>query len=558
VIRLRRVRVRPEGGDGGEGDRVEAAATRGGLVAAVRRWSSGRGPVEVLVGVSAVGVLLVLVATAAHAVIANSDSATVVLEGKAIAHGNLTLSGWSLSLDSFWSVDAVFYAIGVAVLGLRLAVITLVPAVIGLFVVVLGACAARERLGGKAALAAVLTVVALLALPSHALAFFFLQGPWHIATALWCLVAFVAVRDGRFGWGTVVAAVFLAAGLLGDLQTVGLGVVPIAAAGLIAMCRERNWRSGVAEVAAAVAGVVLAIVVRVVTSYFGAFSFHESHHTASFARMGTNLGHLGAWGLSLLGVTRGPYGGPAVPLVIALAHGLGAVVVLGSVLVALLGAVRGVLRGSPGPEWSWRLDDLLVLGCLGDLVVFETLTLSDNTEYARYLTAGLIFAVVLAGRRVGRVVSGLADGAVARAAAALGVAVMVAFGAEVVTEVQAPLPTQPIVALDRLLASKGLTHGVGDYWAASVVTVESHGAVTIRPIVANLHHVLVADGRQADSAWYAGQTFQFLVYQRLPYGRVDAATVANTFGPPVHTFSVGSYFVDVWGHPLRLPAGAYP
>ena len=38
-------------------------------------------------------------------ILANSDGASVILEGKALL-GNFTLTHWALSLDSFWLVDA--------------------------------------------------------------------------------------------------------------------------------------------------------------------------------------------------------------------------------------------------------------------------------------------------------------------------------------------------------------------------------------------------------------------------------------------------------------------
>ena len=207
-----------------------------------RRRRTGRREL-VLILLLAAGVLVLfalLDALAAHDVLANSDSATVALEGQSLTHGNLTLSGWSLSLDSFWTVDALFYALGSALIGFTPALVHAVPAVIALLVICLGIIAARLGLPRRGSLVAGGVVVALLGLPSHTLATFFLQGPWRIATALWCLAAFVALSRGGFGWRFVIAVVFLAAGLLGDLQTVGMGVAPVALAGLVAAARTRR------------------------------------------------------------------------------------------------------------------------------------------------------------------------------------------------------------------------------------------------------------------------------------------------------------------------------
>jgi hypothetical protein len=274
--------------------------------------------------------------------------------------------------------------------------------------------------------------------------------------------------------------------------------------------------------------------------------------------MATSLGHLVTWELSLFGVTPGPYGGPNESLVVRGAHALAGAVVLLVLLGALAGMLRGAWRGGAGGDGRWRLDDLLVLGCLGDLGVFELLALSNNPAYTRYLTAGVVFATVLAGRQLGRLATGRGRGRTAHCAAVLAILLVVAFSAEVVSELRAPGPAQPVAALDAFLQRHHLSHGVGDYWAASVVTLETKGTVAVRPVVADLRGVLVRDGRQSDVAWYRGQRFQFLVYQRAPFGRVDLATITRTFGPPERTYTIGTYYVALWTHLLTLPSGAFP
>jgi len=515
-----------------------------------------------LIILASAAVLALLTSLSQHAVPNNSDSSTVVLEGYAMVHGNPLLHNWSLSLDSFWTVDAPFYALGYLLVGLRPILVNLVPALLGLLVVVSGACIARDGVRGRAAVIAASAVVILLVLPSHALAFFLLQGPWHIGTALWCLLAFWALRSGRFGWGWGAAVVLLAAGLLGDIQALALGVLPIFAAGLVAIARTRTWRSGLAPISAALAGIGLAEGIREIALRIGTFTFNESHHTAKAAQATRNLGHLLRWGEAMLGIDEGPYGGVHVPLVLELAHLLTALCILVCIVVAALrllrGAVLGQNRGDAGAFATWRLDDLLVFGILGDVVVFEVLTLSNNILYARYLTVGVIFSVILAARILGRASPAIHPGRALRVGAAAAIVLVALLSVEVAIELHAPVPDQPVVALDNFLMAHHLRSGIGDYWAASVVSVQSEGAIEIRPVVANLRKILEPDGRQATASWYAGKHFQFLVYQDEPYGRVDAATVTGTFGPPETTWVVGTFHVVVWAHPIALSGPAFP
>jgi len=115
----------------------------------------------------------VLWLASAHALPPNSDGATVLLEVRALARGNLLLHGWRLSLNWFWAVDAPFSALAYLLVGLR-------PA-----------------------------------LP-------------HVVPGLWALLVFWGLRRGRFGWGWVLAVVLFAAGMTGDLMIVayGTGGVP--------------------------------------------------------------------------------------------------------------------------------------------------------------------------------------------------------------------------------------------------------------------------------------------------------------------------------------------
>ena len=100
-----------------------------------------------------------------HSYAANSDGASVILEGKALL-GNFTLTHWALSLDSFWLVDAPVYAIAVLVGGVHPQLLHLVPAIIAVGVIGFGAWIAQRGRGRWAGLLAAGTVVVLLGLPT--------------------------------------------------------------------------------------------------------------------------------------------------------------------------------------------------------------------------------------------------------------------------------------------------------------------------------------------------------------------------------------------------------
>lgn len=517
---------------------------------------------RVVLRTAAVGAFLVLVAilyvSARHAFAGDSDGATVVLQGQAMGSGNFTLHGWALSLDSFWTVDAVVYTLVEVVTGVRGELLFLVPAMIAASIVVVGVLLARDGRRGITGVAAAATVVVVLGLPSHVLANVFLRGPLHVGTALLCLCAFAGLRTGRFGWGWVAAVLCLAAGVLGDFQTAALGLGSVCTAGFIAMLRTRDWRSGAPEVGAAGAGLVLAAVVRGVADAVGTFSVNASHPRASPSQMVTNLHHLPSWGANMLGVGGGQLGSGGVPATLEAVHLISLIAVTGGIVGATVTMVSGAIRGRASPMRAspdWRLDDLLVLAVFADLVVFVVLTTSDDPGFLRYLTAAVIFGTVLAGRWVGRLVASLPSELLTRrGAAVVCLAVGAAFAAAFGFTLASPMPKQPAAKLGTFLEARQLVVGIGDYWSASITTVATGGAVTVRPVISNRAGSVLRYERQSAASWYTNQPFEFLVYDTArPWGGIGARSASLTFGPVARTYVVGSYRVLVWRHPLFVP-----
>jgi hypothetical protein len=511
------------------------------------------------VAVAVVSVWLYLVSV--HANVANSDAATVMLEGAAMAHGNVVLHGWTLSLDSFWSIDALVYAVADLGGGLHPGLLYAGPAVLAGLVVPLGVIMVRQDRRGASVVVGSVVVVALLALPSHTLSAFLLQGPLHVGTALWSLAAFWALRRGRLDWRYAVAVIILAAGLLGDLQTVAYGVVPVFLAGVVAMARRRSWRAGAVTASAALTSAIVALVGRLVVVAVGGFAIGPTNPRASKNQMLANLRRLAEVGGQLLGVRDTALGRGGAPGELDGAYVIGAALVVAALVAALIGLVKGAARGTalwptpgqPGVVEDWRLEDMLLLACAGVLVTFVVLALNDSSSFYRYLTAAVIFAAILAGRMAGRWWDTCRRRGLRRSVAAVGIATVICFVAADASDVAAARPTQPIAQLSGWLVAHHLTKGVGGYWSSSITTVVSHGAVTVRPVQADPAGHLVAYDKGPAASWFDHQQFQFLEFNR-PSGidGVDAEAAVTTWGHPEHVYEVGPYEIMVWDHTISV------
>ena len=139
----------------------------------------------------------------------NSDQASSVLEGWAMAHGNPLLSGWTLPSDGFFTDKLPLLALLERFQGLTPEVVYEVSGLLGAGVVVAGIWLAGGRLHGRTRVLAMLVTGVLLA--SQALLIPGVEGSFpggamlpagsdHAATLLLLLVACLALQRWTRSW----------------------------------------------------------------------------------------------------------------------------------------------------------------------------------------------------------------------------------------------------------------------------------------------------------------------------------------------------------------------
>jgi hypothetical protein len=509
----------------------------------------------------------------AHGYAGTSDKATLLLEGQAIAHGDWLLRGWSLPFDSFWTSDDLVSAVLVRIAGLSAPVMHLDSAILAALFLVVGVCAATTAAVGRAArLAAAATVVVLVALPAPTLEYYLVSGAYHVGTGIWVLLCFLALcrNPTRFGWGWALGVACLAMGMLGDLEAVAYGILPVLCAGLLAMRRQRDVRAGVPLVGAALVGGVCAEVLRLLAGASGSFAQRQGARAASFGQFLGNFRDLVLLSGKFLGAGR-YYAGYGISDAAEVLHIVIGLLVLSAFAVALgwlaCAMARGTTaalqaavspdgvehtaRGTPAPPWA--MDDLLVLAVLGAAATFLVQGVNGAAD-ARYMTVSTLFACVLCGRLAGRfwpAVAHFPAGAV-RVVVSAALAMAIGAGAGMAEQLSSPGATQTTAELVTFLESHHLYSGIGDYWSASMTTVQSGGRVEIRPVDA-IRGVLQPTSILETTDWYGTQLFQFVVYGDTIPLSVNLRMATVTFGQPAHVYVVGMYHVLVWPYPLELP-----
>jgi len=506
--------------------------------------------------------------TTIHSTTPDSDGANTLLAGQAIGQGHVLLHGWALAPDSFWTIDALFYTLTIWVMGINGALLYVVPALIASLVIVVGMLLARTGYRGAAGFVGGATVVVILAAPSHAMASFFLLGSMHMGTVLWSLVAFLALSRGRFGLRWYCAVVFLAGGMLGDLMMVAYGTVPVFVAGLVEGLRQRHWRSGVPQASAAMAATVLAAVAREVARGVGSFAIRTGYTTVSWSDVSRNIMNALRFGAELVGSNSGVFGTGGVPVGLQLAHDVIFALLVASVVSGCWRLVRGALFGSPcthsaigadrdappDVRCNYRLDDLLTIACCGSPVTFVVLA-NGNVLSARYLTAAVVFGSVLAGRSVARWWATSDWLRVKRGISAFALALLLCMIAAVGYTLSSPAVPPSASQLAAWLAGHDLRDGIGDYWSSNITTVESGGAVAVRPVLAAPRCALQRFPFGSAAGWYAGRHFDFFVYNATwahgsgPNGWESAE---RSWGHASRVYRVGTYRVLIWPHAISV------
>ena len=474
-----------------------------------------------------------------------ADSANAVLQGDAIAGGNVLLHGWTLSRASFLATDLPFYAVVAAFRGATAAVAHDAAAAI-FTLLVLSACflargSGRHRAHGRDALVRIAIPIVLLVAPvPGAGAQLMLLGPFHVGTTLLIVLALLLVdgaADRLLGIAMIWALLSLA--VLSDTLALYVGVVPLVFVYAVRLLGRRllPWPD-VGVLMAAVLALPTAAALTLMLHWLGGFTTVPLHAgLAGIGDLPRNLaltieGTLVVFGADFIGQPPG-------------AVTLAAVVRLPGLAVVAVTWWRTVCtwrRGEPVDV----IDKVLVVGMAVNLAAYLFSNQAIDLRTSRYLVPLLVFGAVLAGRcGAGWLWQGRLR--LPASAAAL------AYSWVLVVGLATPGAVSPEAAVGKFLEQHHLTYGVSGYWEAGTVTVATDGRVRVRGIT--------VDGQgaypyrwEADDTWYdpstPGNDARFVLRDAAGLQPLDRRLTEHTFGPPSREYRVGRYEVLVWDRNL--------
>jgi hypothetical protein len=490
----------------------------------------------------------------------NSDEANILLMASDMLHGNVMLQGWVLSDVSFYTTELPQYVLLEHVFGLRPETAHIGAAITYTLVVLLAAALAVGRRSDAASAErlprAILTAAIMIAPQLGVGVFILVLSVGHIGTAVPLMLTWLVIDRARTGgavrrWEAPVVAVLLAWPLIADRLVLVAGVVPLVLVCLVragqafGVPRPGSWRTWLGSGCRAAPRELALIVAAGVAFGLAALAGWLLRLTGSFqvltvvyrlAPVSQWPGH--AWvafqgWLALFGADPG---GSVLEDVFAVLHLVGAALVL----IAMWRVARRFLRGAD------LVDQVLLTAIVVNIASYVPSTLaSAGVLNAREFAVVLPFGAVLAGRTVAvPLLAALRTGWWRRGSA---VVVLAGYLASLGYVAAAPPAAPENQRLATWLAAHHLTYGIGGYWQASSVTLESRSHVTIVAVMPrNFQRYLW----ECSFAWYYPHvhTATFLVTDSAPglNNWIPNPAAVVGYGRPAHVYHVGTYTVYVY------------
>jgi hypothetical protein len=541
----------------------------------VRTWARAAWRPAVVV-LAAVG-LFTLYWRQSESVALPSDGASIVLQARAMLHGNMLLHNWRVTDLSFYTTELPQYALIEYVLGLGAWVAHVGAAMTYTILVLLAAVLARGadpprppregmakgRAWGRVGWARALVAAGIMVAPQLSATQIVLLSPDHTGTAVPVLVTWLVIdqvtpdRWKAARWLTpLVVFVLLTWTMIADSIVLITCVAPLVLVYVLRAClwlirrgalSAPRWYELSLAGAAAVAGGVGSAVPRVISALGGYRQAPVEAETAVAALRHqawvTFQGVLELFGANVFNAR------PAIEVVFVWLHLVGVIGVICALGLALARLFR--FQDLVIPVFAVAI----VLNLASYMFSLHAVDIAGTREIA----AVLPFGAVLAGRVLTEPLLNLVQ-ATRRAKGwlllALGVAAAGYLGTLAYGAAQPPAPpaNQPLAAW---LVAHRLTDGLAGYWQANGTTLTSGDRVQLSGVTVAPDGELVPYEWETDDASY-NPSLRYATFMvvggpaQLP--RAQSAAL-RTFGRPQRIYGYDGYTIMVWDTNLLLRLG---
>lgn len=457
----------------------------------------------------------------------HSDAASVVLMADAMTKGDYFLKDWYLSTGSYYTTEIFLYYLFVSVLGITPLIIKYASAIWLLGVVWCTVfLSGKTREGFK--ISSSIVTFSLIAIPSQFVAGQILNGPMHISSMLYVLLAFIfleyvennAVKYSLFLFLSTVS-------LVADPFVLWFFVLPMILTSAILWIQERQ-KKHIYVVLTSVGSYILSKVILSILSFnvpsVGIAKFVE------FENIKNNI-VLAIKGMLTL-YDANIFGGEIASL---------STIKSGIHFVLLITIIYLIYNAVKNFSLSKKMDRMYVFLLCAILINFFEYLISNmpvDLGSTRYLFPMLIYITIFIGRYgISKInILGMKKRIV------LGIISLIIISTYVVTPFKINYMTENKVAT--FLVENNLKHGYGSYWNSLNLTVESKGLVNVYPVVSD-GEVIMPFRWLSYEKWY-NQDVNFIVFSNDNWGQVNKQTVIKSFGEPTEIHKIEQHEIYVW------------
>ena len=482
-----------------------------------------------------------------------ADGGSFALQAWDMLHGNVLLRGWTTADLSFYTTELPQYALVELAHGLNADVVHIAAAMTYTLLVLGAALLARGHTAGREGAVRMLVAAGIMLAPSLGTgSSTLLSNSDHTGTQVPMLVIWLILDRARPRWWVpVLIALGLAWVQIADPLVLYEGVIPLVVVCAIRVYRRRgtlqeSWYE-LSLAAGAIVSVGAASAALKLIHYLGGFVVRPP--TATFAVVATLYSNVWVavesvlllFGADFSGEQLGPHAA------IALVH-------LAGVALAVWATWRALRRFGTQDLVVQVLAVTAVVLLVAYVVRGDPNVAGSSHEIAGVLPIGAVLAGrLLAGPLIrGRLIPVL-------------VLLLVCYTGILVHNTVQQRPADPNAQIAAWLAANHLDYGLGDYWNANTITLDSDNQVQVRN-VSRVGDRLLDRPWETKSSWYdpAQHDATFLVTP----GPADVcspgtpagwqAVARATFGPPSATYHVDGFFVLVWHENLLSKLGTGP
>lgn len=488
-----------------------------------------------------------------------SDNASMLLEAKSIVDGDTFLKGWTLSTVSYYTTEMPFYIIGIWLFGFSEKVIYLVTAINyalltltiiyitstwqpvlpgprGFSLTASSSGSGSNRNDGVISIRTIAISLCLSLFIAALIPTWELHSPVHIVGFTYCLwsIFFLKKIDQPthlvrlVGWGFLLLLAFF-----GDNFTIYAWGLPVIIILSVKAFTEKNKSNSIKYLVTIFLSILLSKGILYLISANGGLSIPgvvDEFKFVDYPMIGNNL-YLFFIGLfDLFSVNF--FGQPifSINTILSSFHVLG----LALFCFVVLWSVKHFRKLS-------TIQQILTVGIVLNLAEYLLGNVSINRATVRYLMPSLIYSILLMTSLIG-------EGTLLRYPSKYLLPVCILIGLSLIPALSFYEPELPVSNLSEFLISQHLQNGYGPYWVASITTVHSGGAVSIRPVICTGGKSMKPYDWLSEEDWYQ-QRSTFLVVDRSEKEKsynITEKTAVSAFGTPRQIYRIDGYEILVW------------